>query len=105
MAFDVVFHPDTGIEIFLWFVFIGKISSASGADSPIRIHFLCCWVGFVFFSGLDFFKILGEESDRDVDLSLSLCLPLLCPSFSDPPQTICNPRAEVSVGFDCSAPT
>ena len=58
MAFDVVFHPDTGIEIFLGVVFIGKISSASGADSPIRIRFLCCWVGFGFLLRVGFFQDL-----------------------------------------------
>ena len=31
-------------------------------------------VGFAFFSGLESFEILGEESDRDVDFSLSLLL-------------------------------
>ncbi len=78
MAFDVVYHPDTGIKIFLGVVFIGKISSTSGADSPILIRFLCCWVGFCFLLRFGFFfKILGENSDRDVDLSLSLSLPLL----------------------------
>ena len=30
--------------------------------------------GFAFFSGLESFEILVEESDRDVDLSLSLPL-------------------------------
>ena len=75
MAFDVRFHPDTGIEIFLGIVFNGKISSASGTGSPIRIRFLCCWVGFRFLLRFGIFsKILGENSDRDVDLSLSLPL-------------------------------
>ncbi len=100
MAFDVVFNPDTGIGILPGVDRYAPQAGQTGLDESVGAG-----EGFAFFSGLQSFEILGEDSDRDVDLSLSLSSsPFLCPYFSGLPQPVSYPHAEVSVGFDCTAP-
>ena len=69
MAFDVILNPDTGIGILPGVVFVRPQAGQTGLDESVGAG-----EDFAFFSGLKSFKILGEGSDRGVDLSLSLPL-------------------------------
>ncbi len=72
MAIDFFFNPDMGIWIIPWSCLSERYSPQAGQtdlDVPVAAG-----VDFAFFSGLDSFEILGEESDQDVDLLLSLPL-------------------------------
>ncbi len=102
MAFDVVFHQAQVLGSFMGLCFSDRYAPQAGQTTLFES--VGAGEDFAFFSGLESFEILGEESDRDVDFSLSLSSsPFLCPYFSLP-QPVSYPRAEVSLGFDCTAP-